>query len=146
MARRIAAACAALFLALVAGVWLFRVASEPPGPVKREEFARVLRQVASLARETAVLCDQIAQNRLTGPFARTHREKLDEDLRDQAHALEASAPPDLEQAAAAARELAADLAANLRTLKLHLAEAQALADVHREAGRIATQLERLEPR
>jgi hypothetical protein len=136
----------ALVLAALGGAHLYGIASEPPGPMKEEEFARAVRQVASLARETAFLCARIEEDQLTGPFARTHREKLEEEVRDQAEALQGTAPPALEAAAAEARELTEKLMAGLRELKIALAKPAALAKVRDESQRIARDMDRLEPR
>jgi hypothetical protein len=146
MALRIAAVAIVILLALAAGGFLSRVAAEPPGPLEPEDFGRSVRQVASLARETAFLCEQIRDDRLTGAFARTHRSKLEDELRDPAENLEAPVPPALADAGSQARELAQALATQLRELKLHLAEPQALERVHDEALRIADAVQRLEPR
>jgi hypothetical protein len=146
MARRIAVVAVALILALAAGSLLFHVAAAPPAPMKAEEFARILRQVASLARETALLCEQIRDDRVTAAFARTHRERLEDELREQAEKLDGAVPPGLAQAAPFARELAAELAFALRDIKQHVAEAPVLDSVRGEAARIALEIERLAPR
>jgi hypothetical protein len=114
--------------------------------MKPEDFARVVRQVASLARETAFLCARIEDDRVTGPFARTHRDKLEEELRDQAKELEEDVPPALEDAGGEARSLTAELATSLAELKRHLGEPGELAKVRMEAERIAVAIGRLEPR
>jgi hypothetical protein len=135
-----------LVLMALGGAHLYGIASEPPGPMKEEEFARAVRQVASLARETAFLCARIEDDQLTGPFARTHREKLEEEVRDQAEALQAAVPPALEAAAVEARELTANLMAGLRELKVDLAKPAALANVREESQRIGRAMDRLETR
>jgi hypothetical protein len=114
--------------------------------MKPEDFARAVRQVASLARETAFLCARIEEDRVTGPFARTHRDKLEEELRDQAQELQDDLPPALESAGGEARKLAAELATSLAQLKRNLADRGELARVRADAERIAVEVGRLEPR
>jgi hypothetical protein len=146
MLRRIAALVVALAIAVALAAFAYKVASEPPGPMQPEDFARSVRQLASLARETAFLCEQIQEDRLTAPFARTHREKLEGAVRDEAEQLGDAAPPGLADAASQARELAAQLAANLKEMRLHLAEAEVLQRIRGDTRRIGEAVERLEPR
>jgi hypothetical protein len=146
MALRIAGFAVAVLLALAAGALLFKVASRPPGPMEAEEFERIVRQVSSLARETALLCEQIREDRLTDGFARTHRGKLEEELGNQAGKLQDAVSPPLAGAAERARGLAAQLQSRLEEMKLHLAEAPALESVQANALRIADEIERLAPR
>jgi hypothetical protein len=143
---RIAAVIAAIILAIAGAAELYKVAAEPPGPMKPEDFARAVRQVTALARETAFLCARIEDDSVTGPFASTHREKLEEELRDQVEALAGPVPPALADAASQARALAADLGKSLGELKLHLAEPAMLAKVRGDAGRVAAAIAPLEPR
>src|SRR5690349_17173809 len=103
--RRTAAIVAGIALTLAVATGLYRVASAPPEPMKTEDFARYTRQAASLARETALLAEQVRSGRVTGHFARTHRQKLQEAVEDQAKELETPVPAPLAESGERARSL-----------------------------------------
>ena len=143
--RRIAAIVAGIVLTLAAATGLYRVAAAPPEPMKTEEFARYTRHVASLARETALLADQLRARRVPGKFARAHRQKLQEEVEDQAKTLATPAPPELADAGEHARSITAALADNLRNLEPHLTEPAFLEKTVADAAHLAEEMAKLEP-
>lgn len=143
--RRIAAIVGGIVLVAAAVVVLYRVAASPPEPMKEEEFGRYVRQVASLARETALLADLTSRDRVTAHFASTHRQKLEEELEAQSEKLKAPVPPSLADAGEQARSLTARLAAVLTNLESHLPEPAFLESARDDAARLAEDLAKLEP-
>lgn len=143
--RRIAAIVAGIVLTLAAATGLYRVAAAPPEPMKTEEFARYTRHVASLARETALLANQLRSNRVPGNFARAHRQKLQEEVEDQAETLDTPLPPQLAEAGERARALNTALADNLRNLEPHLTEPAFLEKTAADAAHLAEEMAKLEP-
>jgi hypothetical protein len=143
--RRIAAIVAGIVLIVAAALSLYRVAAARPEPMRPEDFGRDVRLVASLARETALLADLARRDRVTGHFARTHRQKLEKEVEAQADKLKAPVPVSLAEAGEQARSLTARLADNLRNLESHLPEPKFLAQARDDAARLADQLAKLEP-
>jgi hypothetical protein len=143
--RRSAAIVAGIVLTLATASGLYRVAAAPPEPMKTEDFARYTRHVASLARETALLADQLRRNRVTGHFARAHRQKLQQEAEDQAEKLDTPVPPQLAEAGERARSLTTALADNLRNLGPHLTETAFLERTAADAARLAEEMAKLEP-
>jgi hypothetical protein len=143
--RRIAAIVAGIVLIVAAAAGLYRVAASPPEPMKADDFARYVRQVASLARETALLADLVRRDRVTGHFARTHRQKLEKEIEAVVEKLKAPVPPQLAEAGDRARSLTATLAENLRNLESHLPEPVFLETTRDDAARLADEIAKLEP-
>jgi hypothetical protein len=144
--RRIAAIVAGIVLIVAAVVGLYRVAASPPEPMKTEDFGRHVRQVTSLAHETALLADLVRRERVTGHLARTQRQKLEKEVEAQSEKLKAPVPPSLAEAGEQARSLTARLADNLRNLESHLPEPTFLEKARDDAARLAEELAKLEPR
>jgi hypothetical protein len=143
---RIALIAIACLLVAGAAAGLYAVASRPPEPMDARELGRITRQLASLARETAVLSGAILEDRVTGAYARTHREKIEEELGDQAAMLQAPLAPAVRAAGEKARTLAGALSAQVVALKLHYTEREELEPIRRELTRIAGDLDQLEAR
>ena len=143
--RRTAAIVAGIVLSLAAATGLYRVAAAPPEPMKTEDFARYTRHVASLARETALLAEQLRARRITGHFARAHRQKLQEEVEDQAEEFATPVPPQLAEAGERARALTTALADNLRNFEPHLTETGFLEKTAADAARLAEEMAKLEP-
>jgi hypothetical protein len=136
---------AGIVLTLAAATGLYRVAAAPPEPMTTEEFARYTRHVASLARETALLADQLRARRVTGNFARAHRQKLQEEVEDQAKEFAAPVPLQLAEAGERARALTTALADNLRNLEAHLTEPAFLEKAAADAAHLAEEMAQLKP-
>jgi hypothetical protein len=143
--RRTAAIVAGIVLIAGALVGLYRAAASAPEPVKVEEFGRNVRHVASLAREAALLADLVHGNRVTGNFARTHRQKLEREVDDEVEKLKAPVPQQLDEAGERARALTSTLAETLRNLESHLPEAAFLDKTRGDAARLADEVAKLEP-
>ena len=141
----IAAICGGAVVAAIGLFGAWKVASRPPEPQDARELARVSRQVASLARETALAANAILHSRVTLAYATTHREKLEEAVGEEAGKLEASFAPALRHDAEEARELTARLAETLKSFKRHLAEPEGLQEVADDAESISVAVARLEP-
>jgi hypothetical protein len=142
---RIASGIVAALVGVVGLACLGHIAAQPPAPIGGDDFARAVRSAASNARETAMLCAAIEKGRLSGPYARTHREKLHEDLADETKPLKDYAPPRLAADADRARSLVAELSALQQELERHIADPDALPRLRGDAVRIAVDLARLEP-
>ncbi len=142
----IAAIAGLVVVGIIALFGAWKVASRAPEPEDARALARVTRQVASLARETAVTANAILRNRVTQSYAKTHRDKLEQELADQAEKLEASFEPRLSRDADEVRALTAKLSTTLKSLKRHLSEPDGLKEVAEEAEALSIAVARLEPR
>jgi hypothetical protein len=142
----IAAVAGLLVVGLIALFGAWKVASRAPEPEDARALARVTRQVASLARETAVTANAILKNRVTQSYAKTHREKLEQEVADQAEKLEASFEPQLAGDAGEVRALTGKLSTTLKSLKRHLSDPEGLKEVADEAEALSIAVARLEPR
>jgi hypothetical protein len=142
----IAAIAGLVVVGIIALFGAWKVASRAPEPEDARALARVTRQVASLARETAVTANAILRNRVTQSYAKTHRDKLEQELADQAEKLEASFEPRLSRDADEVRALTAKLSTTLKSLKRNLSEPDGLKEVAEEAEALSIAVARLEPR
>jgi hypothetical protein len=102
--------------------------------------------VASLARETAITADAILHSRVTAAYAKTHREKLEKAVGDEAERLDTSFEHGLRPDAEQVRELTARLSGTLKAFRLHMAEPAAMQEVADDARAISIAVARLEPR
>jgi hypothetical protein len=91
----------------VAATSFYRAASEPTGAMSPEDFARSTRLVASDAHEASLFVALLRGDRLTHAFAKTHREKLLESIRDESRSLRDPVPAELRAHAERVRALAA---------------------------------------
>ena len=133
------ALAASLFVVLLVG------AASRPEPISGDDFARSVRNMASIAREVALFSNELAEQRITQSFAAIHREKLGDLLDDERDKLETTFPAPLADAGTRARGLGKDLAEQVQALKLAVADPSALKGVEASAQRIGTDLAALEP-
>jgi hypothetical protein len=124
---------------------LYRLAAEPLRPLKEDELARITRQVRSLAGESALLAELVSGDRVTARYFRSHREKIAEELREQAGKLETAMPAARRQQGFDLRALVGELGADLHELELRFAEPEAVREIHDDALRIAREASALEP-
>lgn len=131
-------------LALGAGV-AWSVASKEPQPRDAKDLGRAVRQLASLARETALLADNVDARRVTARYADTQREKLSDAVHEQGESLQAPFGP-LDATAAKLRDLAGDLHALLERMQRDMVPGDAMRAHAAEARRIAQAIALLEPK
>jgi hypothetical protein len=134
------------FVAVACGGTLaWRVAAEAPGPEDARTLARSSRQLASLARDTASLADNVLGSRVTKNYARAHREKLAEEAKEQGQALEAPFEPAVQPRATALRGLARELQATLEGMERELAPGPPLEAIRDRAKKLAMAIAAQEP-
>ena len=134
----------AVAVALGAGV-AWTVASKEPEPRGAKDLGRAARQLGSLARETALLADNVNGRRVTARYADTQRGKLSEAVHEQGESLEAPFGT-LDATAARLRDLAGDLHALLERMQRDMVPGDALQAHAAEARRIAAAIAALEPK
>jgi hypothetical protein len=132
-----------LFTGLVVAA-LLRFEAAAPQPMSRDELIRVVRAVASIARETVLFSEQLEDERLSAAFAKIHREKLAEILDEERDKLETTMPAPLVSSGDNARALAAELSSRLAELQRHLADRDGIARIRQEVRGIESRLGRLE--
>jgi hypothetical protein len=81
---------------------------------------------------------------VTAPYARTHRQRLEDEVHDQERELDKPMAPGID--ADRLRALRGDLQAQLEQMQQHLSEPEAVGAIRGEAERIGQQLERERPR
>lgn len=126
------------------GFLAHRAAAEP-GPMEADEFGRIVRQLASDARESAHLAALVAGGQLNEHYARAANEKLGDDVKDARKRLEAPPPRGGEDAARRAGELAQHMKDLLDSVPRAMADTGAMQRLQAEHERIAGDLERLAP-
>jgi hypothetical protein len=140
---RIGAIAAGVVLAIAGLGFGYKVASEPPGPMEPDDFGRITRRLASLAAETQLLAESVAGDKVTEHFARTHLDRLYDEVHDHETGLDRPVPPGL--AGEAVRDLRARLQSELTDLKRHLSESEPLARSREEAARLHDAFESATP-
>jgi hypothetical protein len=141
----VAAIAGLVAVAAIALGGAYKVASRPPEPADARELGRIVRQVASIARNAAVTAKASGERRATDAYSRTHQEKLAEDLDAQREKLDVAFAAGVRKQAEGARELTTELSQVLKELKRHIGEPDALAQTSAAARRIAEDIARLEP-
>jgi hypothetical protein len=141
--RRFIIGASAIVAALTFGLVLFG-ASGAPRPMPRDDFMRVVRAMQSIAHETGLFAEQLIDERLSAPFARSHRDNLADILGDERDKLDDTLPRELQQAGESARNLAARLDASLAEMQRSLADRDALARIRADVRRVEEGLARLE--
>ena len=135
-----------LVLAIVGIAFLWDAASKKPDAmIEPAELSRSVRSLASAARETTLFAQQLAAGDLTAAFAKTHREKLEENVKDEVKKLDAPSPASIAKAATRAHELGEHLAALLKDLESKLADREALREIQDDTARTGAELARLAP-
>jgi len=127
------------------GLLAHRAATQPE-PMEASEFARIVRQLASDARESAHLAALVADGRVNEHYARAAHEKLGDDVKDTRKRLEAPPPRGGEEATRKAGELAQHMKDLLDTVPRVMADRDAMQRLQAEHDRIAGDLDRLAPR
>ena len=120
-------------------------AATQPEPMERGEFARIVRQLASDARESAHLAALVADGRVNEHYARAAHEKLGDDVNDTRKRLEAPPPRGGEEATRKADELAQHMKDLLDSVPREMADASAMRRLQAGQERVAGDLERLLP-
>ena len=120
-------------------------AATQPEPMERDEFARIVRQLASDAHESAQLAALVADGRVNEHYARAAHEKLGDDVKDTRKRLEAPPPRGGEEAVRKAGELAQHMKDLLDGVPRQMADMAAMRRLQAEHERIAGDLERLAP-
>ena len=123
--------------------YLYTRASMPPQPMERGELLRIVRQLASDARESERLAALVATGQVTQHYARATHEKISEDVRDAQKQLDIPPPKGREDDATQVGELAAEMKQLLDDSAPYLADPAAMRRLHDEHAKIAADLERL---
>jgi len=143
-ARGIAAWGVGALVALALVAWLYDRAAAMPEPMTVDEFSRVVRQLASDAREAERLATALTRSQLTRNFAEHQHRQLEEDVSEARSELDAPGPGGDEASVRHARDLADRLAANLRGARLQASDHDAIARIGAEQAAIAEALERMQ--
>ena len=122
---------------------LYERAAALPAPMKPDQFARLVRQLASDAHEGAQLAQALRAGIVTEHAARTHRDKLRDDVADALERLDAPPPQGGASAHAGARALGERLQADLAALPERMADPAALASLVSDQAQVGEQLKPL---
>jgi hypothetical protein len=142
-ARKIAIA-AAVIVAIGILAALYARASAKPEPMKPDEFSRVVRKLASDAREGARLAQALGRQQLTDRYGRAQHEALGKDVSEAKEKLDAPGPGGAEDTVERARTLADRLTTDLTAATLRMSDTQALARIAADETRLAEELERMQ--
>jgi chromosome segregation ATPase len=77
---------------LFGGILLFHCLLVTADDLSADDFSRIVRSLSSIASETTLFLDQLEQGQLTNAYAKTHREKLKDELDDARHKLDKPSP------------------------------------------------------
>ncbi|HET7549293.1 MAG TPA: hypothetical protein VFJ86_16110 [Usitatibacter sp.] len=142
-AREIAAWIVGALVALAVLAWLYDRAAAMPEPLQVDELSRVVRKLASDAREAERLATALTRSQLTRTFAEHQHRQLEEDVSEARGKLAAPGPGGDEALVEQARGLADRLRANLAAARLHASDHAAIARIGAEQASIAAALERM---
>jgi hypothetical protein len=131
-----------LAAALVA--WLYARASAAPRPLQADEFSRIVRRLASDAREGARLAAALERDQLSANYGRYQHRRIGEDLSDTREKLDAPFPGGGDDLSAAARGLADRIATDLQATMLRMSDHAALERIAEDETRLAEALERMD--
>jgi len=120
-------------------------AGTQPEPMEAGEFGRIVRQLASDARESAQLAALVAGGQVNEHYARAASEKLGDDVQDTRKRLEAPPPRGGEAAVRKAGELAQHMKDLLDSVPRVMADRGAMQRLQAEHEGIAGDLEHLAP-
>jgi hypothetical protein len=133
-AARIGAIAAGIVLAIAGFGFGYKAASKPPSPMEPDDFGRITKRLASLAAETQLLAESVTGDKVTEHFARTHLDRLFDEVHDQETELDKPVPPAL--AGEEVRDLRVRLQSELTDMKRHLSEPGPMARSQEEAARL----------
>jgi hypothetical protein len=142
-ARKVAEIAVGALAALALLLALGQRAAAPPAPMKPDQFARLVRQLASDAHEAAQLSQALRAGILTRHAALTHHDKLRDDVADTLEQLDAPPPQGAEGAHAGVRALGERVKAGLSALPARMADPAGLAKLAADQAQAGDELKRL---
>lgn len=141
--RRIEIAGIVAAIAAVLGglAYLYTLAAAQPEPMPSDEFLRVVRQLASDARESQRMAHLVATGQLNAHYARVHHEMLADDVNDARDKLNAPPPRGREAAMRHTIDLANEMKGLLDRTAPQVADRAAMEQLEASHARIAADLE-----
>jgi hypothetical protein len=144
MDRREIGGIAAAVAFVLGGIgYLLHRAALPPEPMEPGQFTRLVRQLASDAREAERLAGLVATAQVNEHYAKAHHKKLAQDVHDAKDEFDHPPPQGGEAEAKRAVELATRMQQLLEGAGPQLADRDAMQRLHDEHARIAAELGRL---